>query len=311
MAYSNGSPASLTALMNDLKAFAIASGGFSDTGSGYTASSYTYFSLTKGSVKFNFSYKDAGGGGDVLANTSTAWAGSGLLTAQTGAHSANARALFGLTPLEYWFFSDGVCVHAVVEISADCYAHLSFGVLEKAGSYTGGEYVCANYWASSDWTSSSNNRVFDFYVAGASYPNHIRLSYNAKTIALMGVYSDTSLNFAMNMWAGGGHALDGASGLTDGELWKCQPNNYNGRSVLIPIEMFIANVPGSFTSFNGWIPLGRVSNAAMINIKNLSAQDTVNTDWMVFPLCMKNPVTALTVASGQVNTYDLGLAYKK
>jgi len=311
MSFQTGTPASLTALMNDLKAFAIANAGFSDTGSGYTASSYTYFSLTKDSVKFNFSYKDASGGGDLLMNTSTAWAGSGVLTAQTGAHSKNAQTLMSLTPIEYWFFTDGDAVHAVVEFSAGAYAHFSFGILTKYGTYTGGHYVCANSWANASWQNGNNARVFEGYVAtSSSYANHVRLSHSGLSFAVMGENSDSAVHFCTNRFWGGGYFDDGSDENNDGELWKHQPNNYNGRSVLIPVEFFITDVPGVANSYNAHIPLGRIANAAIINIASLTPEDLVNTDWMVFPLCMKNPVGPV-LASGQVNTGNLGVAYQK
>lgn len=304
-------PGSLTLLMDTLKTFATTYGGFTDTGSGYSASSYTYFSLTKDSVKYNFSYKDAAGGGDLLMNTSTAWAGSGLLTAQTGAHTKDAKTLIGLSPIAYWFFSDGDAVHAVVEFRSGAYAHISFGVLTKYGSYTGGHYICANSWVNASWQNANNTRVFDGYAAtSSSYANHVRLTHNALTIAVMGENGDAAVNFCTNRFFGGGYYDDVSTEGNDGELWKHQPNNYNGRAVLIPVEFFIADIPGVYSAYNGHIPIGRINNAAIINITNLSAEDLVNTDWVVFPLCMKNPV-APTLASGEVDTLNVGVAYKK
>jgi hypothetical protein len=313
MSYLHASPANLGDLIDSLKQFAIDYGGFTDTGSDYTSSSYDYTSLTKGGIKFNLSYRDTAGtgAGEVLLNTSTAWAGSGLLTAQTGAAAKNARAYIGLTPIEYWMFTDGDSVHCVVEISSDCYAHISFGVLEKYGSYTGGEYVSANYWGNTAWQSANNSRTFDGYASGATYAGHVRCTYSGRTFAEMGETGDVTKHWARNNWFGGGYYNDSSVNNDDGELWKHQPNNYNGRSMLIPVEMFISDIPNTTTAFNGWIPLGRVSNAAVVNIANLNAGDTVNTDWMVFPLCMKNPAGALTLASGQVDTLDIGFAYKK
>lgn len=311
MSYQTGTPASLTALMNDLKTFATTYGGFTDTGSGYTASSYTYFSLTSsGGRMVNFAYKDAGGGGDCLMNTSTAWAGSGLLTAQTGACSVNARAWFGLTPIEYWMFSDGSSVHCVVEFRAGAYAHMSFGVLEKYGTYTGGEYVSANGWHSSntDWSSSFQARHFDGYSANNStYKNHIRCTYNTRDIAVFCDTGVTSTNHVRNLWMSGGQY---ASSANDGELWRHQPNSYNSRAQLIPVELFLAYDTASLSAPTGWIPIGRVSNAALINLSDINAEDLVNTDWMVFPLCMKNP-TAPSISSGEVDTVNLGFAYQK
>lgn len=310
MSFSNGTPASLTALMNDLKTFAIAYGGLTDTGSGYSASGYTYFSLTSaGGNKINFAYKDGAGGGDIMMNTSTAWAGSGLIEAQTGAFGKNARAYVGLTPIEYWFFTDGYSVHAVVEFRAGAYAHISFGMLEKYGTYTGGEYVSANYWNQATWSSINNARTLDGYGVNSSvsYMNHVRVGWAGNNVAAFGNNAQSGAGQVRNLWmSGGAYGAD----MSDGELLNHQPNSYNGRSVLIPPEIFLAYDLASQTNPTGWIPVGRIGNAAWIDMMNLNAEDTVNTDWMVFPLCMKNAAGPV-LANGEVNTLNLGLAYKK
>jgi hypothetical protein len=309
MAYQTGTPASLTDLMDTFKAFALGNGGFADSGSGYSASSYTYFALNRGGVHYGFSYKDASGGGDCLFNTSTAWAGSGLLTAQTGACGKNARAFFGLTPIQYWMFSDGDATHMVAEISSGCYAHLSVGVIEKYGTYTGGAFVSANYWNNATIGSSGNSRHLDGYTVSSSntYINHVRVTYDSKTIAGFGSNSHSGLNHVRNLWMSGGIY----NSFSDGELIAMQPNSYNGRSVLIPVELFLAYDLASSTDPTGWIPLGRLNNCALVNIANLSAEEIVNTDWMVFPLSMKNPTGSLTLASGMVDTDNYGFAYKQ
>ncbi len=308
MAYSTGTPASLTDLMDTFYAFAIANGGFVDAGSGYSASSYEYSALSRGGIYWGFSYKDAVGGGDCLFNTSTAWAGSGLLTAQTGACSKNARAYFGLTPIQYWMFSDGDATHMVVEVTAGNYAHLSIGVLEKYGSYTGGAFVSANYWNNATWNSSSNSRHLDGYTASSAnaYYNHVRCTYGGKDIAVFG-YNSTTFNQVRNMWMSGGYYNNSSS---DAELWRHQPSNQTGRSQLIPVELFLAYAQTGSVTPTGWIPIGRLNNCALVDITNLDAEELTNTDWVVFPMSMKNPAS-VTLASGEVDTDTMGWAYQK
>lgn len=308
MTYQTGTPASLTDLMDDLVAFAVANAGYVEQAN-YTASTFDYVALSKGGIYTGLSYKDASGGGYVLMNTSTAWAGSGLLTAQTGAAAKNAYAYIGLTPIEYWMFTDGDCVHCVVETSSSCYSHFSFGTLTKHGTYTGGEFVSGNYWNSASWESSSSCRHLDGYTttAGNTYHNHIRCTYGGNTIAYLGHNGSTGYNNARNLWLAAGF-YNGNS--TDYELWRHQPNSFNGRAVLIPPEFFVAYDLASGTNPTGWIPLGRIENAAFLRIDNLNAEQVVNTDWMVFPWSMKNP-TSPTLAIGEVNTENIGIAYKK
>jgi hypothetical protein len=309
MAYQTGTPASLTDLIDDFKAFAIANGGFADAASNFTLSTYTHFALSRGGVFWGFSFKDSSGGGDIIFNTSTARSGATALTSQTGACYKSARAFFGLTPIQYWMFSDGDATHCVVEVSAGCYAHLSVGVLEKYGSYTGGAFVSANYWNNATYSSASNSRHLGGYVVNTAntYINHIRVSYDGRTIAGLGSNGFTGLNHARNLFMSGG--MSSAAG--QGELWTHLPNTYNGRSVLIPVEFFLAFDLSNVSDPTGWIPLGRINNAALVRIDNLDAEDLVNTDWMVFPWSMKNPTGALTLANGMVTTENMGWAYQK
>ena len=66
--------------------------------------------------------------------------GNGAISG-TDATIDNARnALIGNTPIQYWCFEDDTYVHVVVETSANNYVHFGFGILDKLGDWTGGEY---------------------------------------------------------------------------------------------------------------------------------------------------------------------------
>ena len=51
--------------------------------------------------------------------------------------------------VNYWFMTDtspSIYLYVVVEYSPGEVRHFQAGLLEKKGTYTGGEFVCAHYW---------------------------------------------------------------------------------------------------------------------------------------------------------------------
>ena len=95
---------------------------------------------------------------------------------------------------------------------------------------------------------------------------------------------------------------------TPGWMMQRSPNAYNGRSLLIPVELIIGQTDSATPA--SWIPVGRVNNAAFVNIANLNPTDLVLTDWMVFPWSAKN-FGSNKVSDGAINSLNYGMAYRK
>lgn len=309
MAFSEKTPASVALLMAEIVAFATASGGLTDAGTG-SGGGYSRQALQSPSGAYITFEWLTSGATEIRVNTSTAWAGGTAILSQTGACPINTIWRTTSAPVKCWLFSDGYSTHVVINPTPAAYHHLSFGRLEKWGTYTGGEYVSAGYFSAS--TIAVNSTVFPHcarYSTVTASQNHVRCLWNSKATAV-GVAARTDANL---MWSGFSFAsaAGGATiGTVNGEPIFRQSNSYNGRSVIMPHQYFIGWDNATAQAQLGWIPIGIVNNSGYINIDDLNAEDVINTDWMVFPVCMKNPVSPV-LANLEVDTGVFGLAYKK
>ena len=309
MAYQTTTPASVSALVSQIIAFAVANANMTDaTGSPAGSNGgYTQHALqTPSGAYITLAYNST----EILANTSTAWSKNTALVSQTGAHSLNARYRTTATPVKAWMFADGYSCHVVINPTAGAYHHLSFGRLEKFGTYTGGEYVAASYLPSATFLNSTWIMPHYWKNNGTpSYNNSVRVTYGGLQVAAQGYIGASDANNFNCGFAGTSGAGQAGATLYGDPLWR-QPNSYNGRAVIMPPQYFLAYDKLSAITPEGWIPIGQVSNCGYINMENINPEDVTNDDWVVFPLCMKNPVNPI-LANYEVDTQNIGLAYKK
>lgn len=145
----------------------------------------------------------------------------------------------------------------------------------------------------------------NYNTGGGGTPNlsrsagHVRASWNGATIAILSSGQAGSITNVgqcpCSPWLWGIDLVDDS------------PNSSNNRAALIPVEFALASVPyqSNAAAFQ-YMQIGQIPTAASIDITNLNPKDTVNTDWMVFPLSQKNGD-----ATRFVNTLNYGMAYKK
>jgi hypothetical protein len=309
MAYQTSVPASTQGIINALIAFLVSDGGFTlstawsfngDATTPDTTSSGTPYSaqaLSRGGEFVTFCWKTSAPD-RVWLNTSTSINNALKLYTQDGAAELSFQLPIGTTAIRYHLFSDGDATHCVVEKQTGVFMHINVGTITKYGAFTGGIFVTGSAWfsASSNWDSSSHTRPFDGRQTGIA-PGHIRATYAGRAIAW---FARTNNNLTTNV----------AFGLP---LWNLSyplnrsPNAYNGRALLVPIEVTIG-LENNTQQPTYHKPVGRVNNAAYINITNLNPGDEILTDWMVFPLSAKNAGGA---GPGFVNSLNYGMAYRK
>lgn len=301
MAYQTGVSSSVGDLISALRTFAL-SVGFTD-GSSWNSGTYALRSLSRNGHHYVFEWNDS----ELYLNTATGISG-GAAASQPGACPTNSRVSPIVGPhVGYHFFSDGACIHVVVELVTNVFQHFSFGEIEKVGNWVGGAYVSSNTWHTStssgnlhSWNDFRHVRLFDSLAnyGGFSNKGHIRAEY---------------LNAATSTFsAGSGSALTSGANVAKCSPWdwgyeliQDSPNAFNTRAAIVPVEIVIASEYQDFTPAH-WLQLGHIPTAAAINIRNLNPKETVNNDWMVFPLCQKNgPGTSY------VNSGNIGMAYRK
>jgi hypothetical protein len=310
MAYANGVGSNVPNLVTDITNFMVANGGFSHGNSWtYVVSTvdYTVKTVRRDNQVIMLSYLTVNPT-HIYLNTCTGNPSTGLPTVQTGACSQYHHIEIGASPLKYWLFSDGFATHCAVEWKAGGFQHINLGYLRKYGSYTGGVFATGSDWRKVvtgseyyDAFSAYTSRPFDYLLhqnIGVQGAGHVRADWNGLThhcfMATGGQYS-AAHGVAANI-----HMVEAKGHIRS-------PNSYNGRTVLIPMEIAIAQT--AVHNPSSWIPVGRVDNIANINLTNLNPGDTLLTDWIVFPYSAKN-VTG-TVALGYLNSGVHGLAYKK
>lgn len=312
MAYQTGVSTTLADLISTLITFAKANG-FTEGPSwqvqdtdpyyGY-ADTYTIKSLVKDGIYFNFAYPQ-NTTIYLWMNTASSAGGSGRLNAQQGAHPYNCRTDNLVGPhVGYHFFSDGNVINVAVEIVTGVFVHFNFGVMQKNGDFTGGQFVTGQAVYASSTTSKQDlwndyhflpydtSQVGSTRSYGSVMSGHVRTPISGPTQPLARNDSGSNTRVYTTGWArnAGRQLIDNS------------PNKTNGRAVLVPINF----VQASSADNGPYYQLGTVLNARVLNIANLNPKEMVNTDWMVFPVSQKNGPGSVYVNSG-----NYGLAYRK
>lgn len=189
-------------------------------------------------------------------------------------------------------------VHAVLEITAGVFRHLSFGQLVKSGTYTGGTYVEGMNWNISSSFAGSIDTALHHVIGDANSghvnASHMRVDYDSKS----------------NNWqdiTGGSWTADKVKGSVRSEgiygpLIAAQNMKWNARTPLYKIEYFAAR-PSSM-----WSPLGRIPNMRQLNLRSIAPGDeiTIGGDtWKCFPFVQRTDA----VGGSAVNSYYYGYAY--
>ena len=212
----------------------------------------------------------------------------------------------GPYPKLFMFASgDQVWVSLAIARNAE-YRHLTFGVLEKAGVYTGGTYTGNTVWGQGDWGTIGGSNVGPLGNFGSGVASgHARVDIpddsrvNAfysigGTPAITAVTSDLGVDL-------GGEA--------SAMVLRADRNAFSGRSILHPIGLYVPRT-GSFTYYS---PLGVAQDVRLCSLNKLEPEQeiTIGSDvYKIFPLVAKRPLfysTAnLPAASG-----DYGYAVRK
>jgi len=182
----------------------------------------------------------------------------------------------------YYFFFNGNSVHIVVEITAGKFQFMSFGLLVKQGTYTGGRYFTSSF--------SSRQPAYDYGSYGNYAPNYfVRLRagnaqggvyIDADSVADWRVAQGTTHPEIMFPCVAGQQANQtySQSGLCSC-FWSFAPNAYNAMAAMCPIHVFGKRDDGNY-SLLGW-PEG----VRFLNCTNYSPGEEISygdETWMVF-----------------------------
>lgn len=221
-------------------------------------------------------------------------------------------------PYTYWFFQDGDYLHAVIKLdNEETYRHFGAGILNKAGTWTGGEYCYGTNWDNAtDPTASSSHCGLDgaAYLSSADNPDRaatlhiesfLEQDVTGKWASVWGgITANTPNDRAGNPRAS---VLGGVKGgpITHGLFWL-EENGFSGYQPLIPITCWY--VRDSVGVQRGLCYLGDQPDVRSVNMQSYTPEqeETIGADdWIFFPAIKKQSDNTTQ------ESHNMGFAYKK
>ncbi len=268
-----------------------------------------------------------------------AWACDGYSAGMAANLQTNNRKLVMVGPMAtslyaYHLFSNGDFVHVVIEETPGRFRHLSFGFINKYGSFAGGQYLTAGCpvesFTTTPYSFNTSNQSIPFGANGQGpsraslatygYPGtYVRADIDGWTVGwrlLTTGYWDTA-NLDVCGCAAYANATNNRAGynvsgtqnsvntLAHDLAYHCSPQSYNGLAPMLPCYVGVNRTPYVGT----WTLLGEFPDVRFLNISNFNPGDELilGTDvWKIFPLWNK----AYTLGAEPIS-YDYGLAYRK
>lgn len=208
---------------------------------------------------------------------------------------------------QYWLFEDDATapyIHYVLEFQPGYYVHGSFGTIDKAGTWTGGEYHGMSRWSSGNPDSVNHNVVVD--------SGH-NVTGECATIHAEGLPSepDASTKWGVFVRSGTTVGTDRAAvardrfmgGFRDGPLSRAtqgvRANPSNGFIPLTPLHAY-------YVQSSNWRFMGKFIDIREINGFYLNPEQTLtigSDTWHVFPAYRK--------ATSGTHSGNLFIAYRQ
>lgn len=213
----------------------------------------------------------------------------------------------------YFFFTDAAetYVHVCVEISTDVFRHFGFGLMEKVGDWTGGEYVYGQYWAGNVGAVSTSHAIMLDGLFGDS-GNRAR----AATLHVEGLTGQAGsskwmevggLSTAPGNDTAGNARILGLGGLRSGPIARnfgfMSAGATSGLIPSYPIGLFYRRISTTDAYF-----LGYQKDVRGVNIRFINPKDEITIGaqvWKFFPVSQK------TTASVANRSYHSGVMYAK
>lgn len=195
-------------------------------------------------------------------------------------------------------------VHCVIEMTGGIFRHLSFGMIEKLGAWTGGTFIDATYWNANDiyvyYFNANHSPLFDSNASGSdNYYGSMRcdIPLDSRTNAWAAMYANGTYRAYTK--------LSGGSGPMVTQFLNRNDPPFSGQ---ITLGTFLVEV---FRIGGFWSPAGMVPNVRYLNMDrfNPGQEIAVGSDtWKIFPMTRKGSSSYIS-GSGASNTYSGNNAY--
>lgn len=215
----------------------------------------------------------------------------------------HANTNFVAAPIkQYKFFGAASYFYISIQKQTAIYGHAGIGVLEKCGTWVGGEFCFGTYITLDP--NGPNYRWDDPYYSTHAYPFDSMSGYSRPGSVRVDTGYGTSVWHTFNtsstlkaIGQGRRNALMERMRVRNG------PNEFNGQTILLPVYCYVRKqVPEA-----AWLYAGKPPDLRMLNITGLNYEDTLvlgPDNWNTFPILQKNG------ASRQPNSSFYGIGYK-
>jgi len=212
--------------------------------------------------------------------------------------------------INYWFYQNGDCTHAIFEISIGKFMHMAFGCLDKAGTIAGGQFCMASidgYHPNRNYNALTTSRFRTrFGVYHDETPAGWVLLTNIDGDSLWSPIGETTTNYvhiSRSIAIAPNEQDDvGSAAYPDGDLAglgemivSSGPNTFNGLAAMMPFYIFARRTSTNY-SLLGW-----PADIRYICCESYDpgAELTLGADtWMVFPMHCKTTDGGAVVNGG-------------
>lgn len=338
MAFETGIPTTLDGLLQDVVAFAVANAGFTEmtkitTGlpAGNTTDMYI---LEKNGIYWYFigmqrADADFGTYGEIDCRMMLTMPTVANMETQTdGAYRKSRVALLNRPSgpyTNYWLYSaTGDSVSLALEITPGIFTHMSFGTVNKFGTWTGGEFLTGEmFYMTAAYSAASGFQ--DYWAVPGGYGQMSFCTgyhYSYSTLGFFGyVYHPVnSYGDHRDFAAIAGGAISSSAPwfnqrarfqgcYTDASagdsliqvLMQRSPNAFNERTALFPTYLTLYDEVSQ-----RYILAGHVEGVRHARIDLLTPKETIEVEWDVYPHSQKTGDQLVAPISG-----NFGLAYRR
>lgn len=208
----------------------------------------------------------------------------------------------------YHLYATQDYIHVVIEAEPGRHRHLGVGVIERYGSWSGGEYVHGTFWGqgssradvpdSAYHSAPFDGRAFNFNT----YLTTFRVDIDGLGSQWRRVSREGGSGTVRGVVRG---EFDDASIMA--RLYYCTPTTITGIAQLIPIVPLVGRA-GDSTRMS---PAGHVRDMRYVHMQHLQPGEviTIGTDeWQVWPLVRR---VGVVVRDGTEQSGYYGLAYRR
>lgn len=334
MAYETGTASSLNDLLQTLVTFAASNAGFTEITkvTGIANSNSDMYILQKGSIYWYFI-----GFERTLTNYGTyGYIDCRMMTVEPTAANRNTLSLgqpintwVGLFNrpsgpyTTYYLFTDVTAVHMAVEVTPGIYTHLSFGSVDKFGTWTGGEYLSGEHSARSNYSPTTGFENYNTSISSGrsslimqgNYDSITSLSDSARPTFIynpvnsrgdnrdftpVNISIDSDFDNQAAAFTGSPDNYSGTGSILNNLLIN-SPNAFNQRSALLPTYLRLWD-PNS----SRWILAGDVPSVKIVNTQLIDPAEVVEVTWQVFPNVQKAGDQMIAPVTG-----NAGVAYQR